>query len=358
MRTLVLWANGDSTNLGVRALAAGTAALVDRAFPGTEFAFHSFGRSDAPVPTGRLDSFIRERITNRLGMRDWLRTFDLVVDTRAGDSLTDTYGLRRLTTMSAVADGAKAAGVPLLLGPQTIGPFITRRGRWFGRHSLRRADAVLARDSASAAEATRLGRRPDAVTSDVVFALPTVPRSHVRDVLLNISGLLWNPNPHVDHLAYRSVVAEVHAGLVADGRTVSLLAHVVDSPDPDNDVPAIREFAAQSAPDAEVIVPGDLGDVRRAVAGAALVIGSRMHACLNGLSVGTPSIPLAYSRKFIPLLSDAGWSAAVDLRTDDDPAGRVLALSRDDALTGRAEAVRLHASASLGRGADVVRSLL
>ena len=45
------------------------------------------------------------------------------------------------------------------------------------------------------------------------------------------------------------------------------------------------------------------------------MIGSRMHACLNALSVGTPAIPLAYSRKFAPLLGDLGWAHVVDLRT-------------------------------------------
>src|SRR5699024_9500305 len=40
-------------------------------------------------------------------------------------------------------------------------------------------------------------------------------------------------------------------------------------------------------------------------------------ACLNALSVGTPAIPLAYSRKFAPLLDSVGWTTGFDLRTDD-----------------------------------------
>ena len=56
-----------------------------------------------------------------------------------------------------------------------------------------------------------------------------------------------------------------------------------------------------------------------------------MHACLNALSVGTPAIPLAYSRKFEPLLADLGWRSVVDLRTSDDAANAVAVLAdRDD----------------------------
>ena len=80
---------------------------------------------------------------------------------------------------------------------------------------------------------------------------------------------------------------------------------------------AQEELAGQVGGDLEVVVPTDLDSVRETIAGARLLIGSRMHACLNALSVGTPAIPLAYSRKFAPLLDSVGWTTGFDLRTDD-----------------------------------------
>jgi colanic acid/amylovoran biosynthesis protein len=47
-----------------------------------------------------------------------------------------------------------------------------------------------------------------------------------------------------------------------------------------------------------------------------------MHACLNALSVGVPALPWAYSRKFKPLLDGLGWTASLDLRTEQDVAER------------------------------------
>jgi polysaccharide pyruvyl transferase WcaK-like protein len=63
----------------------------------------------------------------------------------------------------------------------------------------------------------------------------------------------------------------------------------------------------------ETIIPKTLAEVRSVVAGANLVIGARMHACLNALSCGTPAIAWAYSRKFTPLMSDLGWDFVIEL---------------------------------------------
>jgi colanic acid/amylovoran biosynthesis protein len=343
MRVLVLWADDASPNLGVRALGRGTAALVRSVWPDAEIEFQNYGHRSEHLPFGRIRSLAKERVTGRLGMQRWLAGFDLVVDTRSGDSFADIYGLHRLAVMSTVADLARQARVPVVLGPQTIGPFSTVTGKAIARTSMRRADMVMARDTASARHAEELGHPVDVLTTDVVFALPVPTVTRSRDVVLNVSGLLWNENSHVPAGEYRRVVERLHHTLIAQGRTVSLLAHVLDSPNADNDVTAIRDFARMVAPDAEVLVPDGLDEVREIVASAQVVIGSRMHACLNALSVGTPAVPLAYSRKFASLLGDLGWDHTVDLRDDSrDPVPLVLRAMR---TTGTEEVARLTANA-------------
>ncbi|WP_349899815.1 polysaccharide pyruvyl transferase family protein [Parafrigoribacterium soli] len=322
-RVLVLWADDSSPNLGVRVLGRGTAAIIDGVWPGAEVVFQNYGHRAPQLPFGRLRSLAKERVTGTLGMQRWLAGHDLVIDTRSGDSFADIYGLRRLATMSAVAELASQAGVPVVLGPQTIGPFGGRAARTLARRSLRRASLVMARDSASADCAAELGRPVDVLTTDAVFALPVPTVDKTRDVVLNVSGLLWNENPHVAAAHYREVVTRLHRRLSSFGRRITLLAHVIDASAADTDVRAAEEFARMVAPDAEIIIPADLDQVREVVGSARLVIGSRMHACLNALSVGTPAIPLAYSRKFEPLMRDLGWHHTVQLN-DDDPVQRVL----------------------------------
>lgn len=336
MRALVLWADHRSANLGVRALAEGTAALIRRTWPDAEIVLQNFGKGPAPLPMQTSRGLVRERLTGAAGLVRWLGDFDLVVDTRSGDSFADIYGQRRLRTMTTMAELVSQSGTPLVLGPQTIGPFGTHRGRLMARWTLHRATAVLARDSASAEQSAALGRPVDATTTDVVFAIDQPRPDRERDVVLNVSGLLWQPSPHVDAAGYRSTVLALHAALVAAGREVTLLAHVLDNSTPDADPGAVREVA-ELVGGSDVVIPTSLGEVRSVVAGAQVVIGSRMHACLNALSVGTPAIPLAYSRKFAPLLDGIAWPHTVDLRSSTDPVAEVLAALETPGLAQAAE---------------------
>ena len=357
MKALVLWAEQHSANLGVRALGQGSAALLERVWPGIEVEFQGFGPGAAPIRIGNPRTLARHFLARRSELVDWIRTFDLVVDTRAGDSFADIYGLRRLATMSAMAELVRKAGVPMVMGPQTIGPFGTRRGTNMARWSLRRATVVMARDSDSARESSRLGRRVDALTTDVVFALdvPQVPKT--REVIFNVSGLLWSENPHVDSARYQQVVTEICRSVVAGGRRLTLLSHVLDSDLADNDVPAAKDLAGRLDGVAEVVVPRSLAEVREVLASGAVVAGSRMHACLNALSVGTPAVSLAYSRKFEPLMRDLGWTQGVDLRTDENAGRTVLDMLDRDDLDDQVQAVRRRADALLATAEQALRAV-
>jgi polysaccharide pyruvyl transferase WcaK-like protein len=72
-----------------------------------------------------------------------------------------------------------------------------------------------------------------------------------------------------------------------------------------------------------------------------------MHACLNALSVGTPAIPLAYSRKFDSLMRDLGWEHTVDLRTDSDAVNSVLAILDHPGLDAEVQSVIARADVAL-----------
>lgn len=329
MRILVLWSDDRSPNLGVRALAAGTAALGELVWGQSEVTMQDFGPSSEGFSLGGR-TILRDLGRPHGPLRSFLSSFDLVLDTGAGDSFSDIYGLKRLAVMTYVQRAAQALDIPVVQMPQTIGPFRTALSRHWARRTMSKMAAVIARDSASADYAASLGVPVTATSTDIVFALPISPGARkVRDVLLNVSGLLWNPNPHVQHEKYRAHMRDLVTSLRLSGREVSLLAHVVENGTADDDVPALRDLALSVGEDVELIMPTDLQAVRQSVAEAQLVIGSRMHACLNALSVGTPAIPWAYSRKFAPLLNDLGWSHVVDLVTEPDPVASTLSMLGD-----------------------------
>lgn len=332
MRVLVTWARpSGNANLGVAVLAEGSAALVRAAWGDeTDVGFQDFGRAEG-MPGFTRKTLLKDMLCLGYGpVRKRLRQFDWVLDTGAGDSFTDGYGLSRLLQMTYVRVAARRAGVALVLGPQTIGPFSTRVGRRIGKLGLHAAHVVIARDSTSARASSELGRDVDALITDVVFALPLPDQAATeRDIILNVSGLLWHDNPHVPAQHYRAIVREIIDYLLSRGRGVTLLAHVADQENLDlldNDVPALLALQSEYGDAVEIFIPGSLDEVRATLRHANLVIGSRMHACLNALSVGTPAVPLAYSRKFAPLMADLGWPHHLDLREVDGVADPCLRL--------------------------------
>jgi colanic acid/amylovoran biosynthesis protein len=326
MRVLVLWADNRSSSLGVRVLAQGMAILARDAWGSeTTVDFQDFAAGDSGMSLGGR-SLARDFGRRRGPVKEKLRGYDVIIDSGAGDSLTDIYGLKRLVTIVATSRISKKLRIPVVMGPQTIGPFDSRIGTVLGRTRLQHAALVLSRDSQSANYAAKLGRQVDATVTDVVFCLPLPPCFPAQDIVVNVSGLLWAPNPHFDSVEYRHEVRELIRGLLVRSRRVALLPHVLQNPYADNDMPAMEDLESEFGNQVNSIVPKDLENARAILASASLTIGARMHACLNSLSVGTPTIYWAYSRKFAPMMEDIGWEFGVDLRSARDPARETLAL--------------------------------
>ena len=325
MRVLVLWADNASANMGVRVLAAGMGELARRAWgPDVHIEFQDFEAGESKVSfAGR--ALLKDAVFRHGHVKERIRGFDVLLDSGAGDSFTDIYGLKRLSYMAYVHYLAGRFDRKLVLGPQTIGPFRSVIGKRLARRSLAHAASVQARDSESANYAAELGRAVDVSATDVVFCLPHAPVTAQRDVILNVSGLLWNDNPHVPAEKYRHAVRKIILSLRGEGRQVAVMAHVIDNPSHDNDVPAVRGLEREFGGDIESVIPASLTDARAIIGSGRVLIGARMHACLNALSMGIPAVAMSYSRKFRPLLADLGWPHVVDIRRSDDLAGDVLA---------------------------------
>lgn len=354
MRVLILWADEKSSNLGVRVLGRGADALARRAWGNDIYVdFQSFN----PGPLGTQLSgktVLKGILTGNKAIRKKMHQYDVVIDTGAGDSFTDIYGPKRLAIMVYTRFVAKQCKVPVVLAPQTIGPFKTVWGRAAARLTLHSAHTVMARDSTSMDFARGLGHPADCLATDVAFALkePVRSASVTADIALNVSGLLWNSDAHGSMLKYREMTRELIKKLLAAGRSVTLMAHVVDNPSPDNDLDAIEDLLVDFGDRVSVFVPETLDEVRSFISGCSVVIGARMHACLNALSVGVPAIPLAYSRKFAPLLGDIGWSHTLDLRTDTLIADKVLAMLGNQQFRAEAVQVREMAEGRLDAAAE------
>jgi colanic acid/amylovoran biosynthesis protein len=322
-RVLILWADVSSPNFGVQALALGARQAIKIANPEcvVEFLSHKSVVSAGGITRkDLLLSFVRPRGS----LMNYLGNFDLILDMGEGDSFSEIYGLQRLLMLAATKYLAAREGVALVLGPQTFGPFTSSLSKMIAKWSARRALEVFVRDSASEQAASSLNVGAS-LSTDVVFLLGRPLQPATARILVNVSGLIWaGAVQGIPAAKYRRECLALIESLLAHGRDVSLLVHVAGGDALDNDRHAAEAIRAEL--DVEVMEPKDVLEAREVIAGSAAVIGARMHACLNALSLGIPAFPWAYSRKFEPLFLDLGWTPLIDLRTEAHPAAATLEL--------------------------------
>lgn len=397
LRACLFGAALDTSNLGVSALACSiigglarlnrpvSVTLFDhgrglrparRVVDGRDFAFDLCGLS-ATRRFYRTESMWNARVRAWLGglgsePARRIREADVVFDISGGDSFSDLYGQRRFNAVAMCKRMALEQRRPLVLLPQTYGPYRDGRNRRVASDIVRRAAQCWARDPRSF-EILRdlLGGDFDPARHfsgvDVAFALPEAepprplpapledwfadreespasnaggsipfPPSHPPTfpplLGFNVSGLIYNdPVDMRERYGFKADYRElVHAFLrrvldESDAR-VLLVPHVL-----------APEWAVESDPRACRAVYGYLResgcDMRRVAVAPRLddpsqmkwliarcdwFCGTRMHACIAGLSSGVPTVGIAYSDKARGVFETCGADALLlDPRTLD-----------------------------------------
>ena len=195
----------SSDNLGVGALTAAHVAMLQQICDqiGVQVNFRIFGWPGDPEPYIRADNIenvklrTRAYLALRRGLYSAIRRCDVICDITGGDSFTDMYGVPRFSRGALGKAIVLIAGRPLLLSPQTIGPFQRGWTRFAAIRLMRRARAVVSRDMLTTEFLGQLGLGAKVVdATDVAFRLPyetlTVERKKPVRVGINISGLLFN----------------------------------------------------------------------------------------------------------------------------------------------------------------------
>lgn len=257
------------------------------------------------------------------------RTCDLIVDIGAGDSFTDIYGPKRLQRMIYLKYLAHLARRPVVLAPQTFGPFSSWLTRPFARDLLRRATLIATRDDISTSTLRKLGvTRPITTASDVALRLPPIGGKPVwarPTIGLNVSGLLMAggyTGKNQFHLKddYPSVMRTLIARLLAlpNRPEVVLVPHVISPTVPQEDDMAAALNLQKEFP--EVIAAPAFqspGQAKAYISSMDFFAGARMHACIAAFSSDVPVVPLAYSGKFAGMFNSLGYEATAECRTLD-----------------------------------------
>lgn len=340
----LLWHSVNSDNLGVGALTLANVAIIRReaARLGAEVEFVIMGWGDRREPylSGPDISMVplrpREHFLRPHRLAAIIRRCDVVFDIGYGDSFADLYGAKRFVWFLITKMMVLFCRVPLVLSPQTIGPF--RRGwvRLLARQVLRRASAVFARDRLSYEVIEEMGvvRRHEA--TDVAFELPAddkplPPAGKIR-IGINISGLLFNGGREAARrfgleADYAAAVRRLVSHFTQENECeVHLIGHVFSGDPEEDDRRAIRRMAAEF-PDA-IIAPAFASPTaaKAYISAMDFFTGARMHACIAAFSSGVPVVPMAYSRKFSGLFGSLGYGWVADCTKEDTAAvvGKVV----------------------------------
>ncbi len=367
----LLWHSVNSDNLGLGALTVSHLAILDKVAGqlGVEVKYKVVGwRDPAPPYIARPDVAVVAMRTRDLlrpgGLYATMRACDLVLDISAGDSFADIYGARRFALNLVSKAVVLVAGRPLVLSPQTIGPFERRWARRLATWVLRRARKVVTRDALSSEflQPLQLGQKLIEAT-DVAFRLPyALPPSRADCVVrvgFNVSGLLFNGGYtrrnmfelSCDYPALSRSILRYFSSMPTC--EVHLIGHVNSKANEVEDDYRVAEQLRREFPNV-IVAPrfADPSEAKSYIAAMDFFCGSRMHACIAAFSAGVPVVPIAYSRKFAGLFGSLGYKLITDCRSQSEI--EILAAVRE-AFEDRArlkklvESGRLQAAARLDR---------
>lgn len=366
----------ENPNLGVAALAYSIVGIAHSLVPG-EAEFRIFSENSSAELRRMAETLgltnkklvalpIRHR--DPVALRETVRSMRecrLIFDLTGGDSFSDIYGIRRLLIKLFDKQLALISRSPLIISPQTIGPFRNRLVLPWVRHIINRAALVCTRDLLSHDLLAGLTSREVVPTTDVAVTLPSgglvadLPPTLAPRVALNVSGLLWNGgytgrNQFGLRADYQEYCRMVTVGLLEDGYEVHLVSHVLarGKVSGEDDEAAARELG-RDYPDC-VLAPSFRSPVeaKSYIAMMDAFVGARMHATIAALTMGIATVPVAYSRKFAGLYGNLGYDVVIDLAklTTVDAVDQTIDLvRRRDELRRAAIAAEITAQSEIRR---------
>lgn len=382
----LLGASFDTNNLGVAALTCGTVASVFHSFPNARFFLvdyaiepatynvrHSGGVATVELINIRfskrfylrnniayllflalclrlLPSRIwRSRLQQRNHVLNAIREADIIGSIAGGDSFSDIYGLERLIYVALPQILVLLLGKPLVLLPQTLGPFKGTLAKAVARSIVRRSRMVYTRDPAGLEALRGLAGRDHgqlAFGYDMGFALEPYIRTErlppwlakydksIPLVGLNVSGLLYiggytRNNMFGIKADYRQLIHDLIDFFVRKHCAhVMLVPHVFGpGEDSESDVIACRKVYDDTGDNLRARLhlleeEYDQHEIKALIGRCDFFLGSRMHACIAAISQCVPAVGLAYSRKFHGVFESVGLEEMViDIRECDGKVG-------------------------------------
>jgi len=366
----------DTGNLGVSALCYATMHNFLTEDPATTFTVFDHGRgssvqqidlgSKIPMSFQRQGAMLSRRyyrpesyrvvqISGILGglgnpVINAIKKSKAVFDVSGGDSFTDLYGSKRFQSVILPKQIVLQQRVPLVLLPQTYGPFSDKSNEQKASEIVKKAHCAWARDARSFDVLKELlGPSFDQARHkcgvDVAFGLPLAKPKRLSlqmDALLNsgkdkvginVSGLIYNdPAKAKEQFAFKANYRAAVQGLVQQfldqtDCTIFLVPHVVTptghyESDTDACSHVFRQLNKEDR-NRVIIVPeyDNPCEIKWLISKLTWFCGTRMHATIAALSTGVPVSAISYSPKTLGVFetcSQGGHVADPQVLGEDD----------------------------------------
>jgi polysaccharide pyruvyl transferase WcaK-like protein len=363
----------DTDNMGVSALFASTVGELTKLLPNARFTVfdNGLGKRQSRHQLTDTDFVEVDRIGARAGRRYYrpenlavisfaaqfkslgrminsvireIDSCDAILDVSGGDSFSDIYGAGRFNSTVRPKISTIRRGVPLILLPQTYGPYFDPKFRNIAVSAVKGAKMAWARDPNSYSKLKEMlgpdfdvERHKSGV--DMAFALgirsaEDLINDQLKAVLkresvdgpvigLNVNGLIYNdPDAAISQYGFKADYREiVHKFsdwvLNSTDATLVIVPHVMSAADSVESDPGASKMVADRFSDKfgnRLIVSPDTLDQNQTkwiISQMDWFCGTRMHSTIAALSTGVATSSVAYSDKTKGVFETCGQEAEV-----------------------------------------------
>lgn len=241
-----------------------------------------------------------------------------------GDGFSDIYGDKSFRGRMKHTFLLWKANIPLIMLPQTIGPFYKKENFELAVKIMKYADRIYVRDDRFIEDFTKLGLKY-CLTKDISYYMQPEPwdiEIKSNPIGLNVSGLAYCNNfrgLEKQFDSYPDLVDKIINHFRDKGCTVYLIPHSYsfNKPDDNDDMVACRQAYNRLNDKSNVeLIDKDLTapQIKYLISKMTFFIGARMHANFAAIYTGVPVFGTAYSYKFAGAFNSNGLDS--DLQTE------------------------------------------
>jgi colanic acid/amylovoran biosynthesis protein len=251
-----------------------------------------------------------------------------------GAYLNDSWGFSYMVHLLTIIV-SRLLRKPIILYPQTIGPFRKRLGRLIVRFVLNRVDAIFVRDIYSEqylSNALRITRTPIYRGADAAFLLQPASPRRTREMLeeeglgkdkplVGMTVRRWvfpfAKNAPEEYHHFKSMMARIADHVIESKGAVPVFVPMVSIPGKplEQDDEASRDVirAMKHGNVAKLVKPSHYTpeEIKSLIGEMALQVGTRMHSVIFASSMNVPVVAVAYEPKTFSLMEALGLNRFV-----------------------------------------------